>query len=480
MSEETKKGPRKWRRFWGFALLIAVFLLVSSLFRHILIPFILALIVVYLIEPIVSRLNKLHVGKRRLPRWAAVVIVYLCCAGTATVLGLIVVPPLAREFSSLAEEAPRFLEEVRTQKIPEWNRDLQRLADRFFPEELAESHVNAARQEVHNAIAFAEGTALIIGAMTPEERQIYLMGGASLTVESSDTPQGESDASLRIRFDETTSEWLVTLDQIELVPSSEVEGGFVLRPPLAEEDGPPVGLDFDLERSMNDALTGVVEVSGQGLTHLLTLGQDLVVALLGAFVGLILTLMIGAFISIDLPSIMDYFRSLLPEPSRPAYDRLLTNMDRGLAGVVRGQLLICLVNGALTAIGLLLFNVKFALILALFAGILSLIPIFGTIISTIPAVGMALIQGVSVALLVLGWVLLIHFIEANILNPKIIGSSAHIHPVVVVFALLAGEHTFGLIGALLAVPVASIFLTLLKFVLERLVADQQPAEKGAT
>lgn len=479
MSEETKKGPRKWRRFWGFALLIAVFLLFSSLFRHILIPFILALIVVYLIEPIVSRLNKLHVGKRNLPRWACVIIIYLCFAGGATVLGLIVVPPLAREFSSLAEEAPRFLEEVRTQKIPEWNRELQRLADRFFPEELAESHVNAARQEVHNAIAFAEGTALIIGAMTPEERQIYLMGGASLTVESL-APPVESDASLRIRFDDTTSEWLVTLDQIELVPSSEVEGGFVLRQPLDEDETTPTGFNFDLETSMNDALTGVVEVSGQGLTHLLTVGQDLVVALLGAFVGLILTLMIGAFISIDLPSIMDYFRSLLPEPSRASYDNLLKNMDKGLAGVVRGQLLICLINGTLTAIGLLMFNVKFALILALFAGILSLIPIFGTIISTIPAVGMALIQGVSVALLVLGWVLLIHFIEANILNPKIIGTSAHIHPVVVVFALLAGEHTFGLIGALLAVPVASIFLTLLKFVLERLVTDQQPAEKGAT
>jgi predicted PurR-regulated permease PerM len=68
----------------------------------------------------------------------------------------------------------------------------------------------------------------------------------------------------------------------------------------------------------------------------------------------------------------------------------------------------------------------------------------------------------------LGWILLIHFIEANILNPQIIGTSAHIHPVIVIFALLAGESTFGLVGALLAVPVASIILELFKFVRDKI------------
>jgi predicted PurR-regulated permease PerM len=61
----------------------------------------------------------------------------------------------------------------------------------------------------------------------------------------------------------------------------------------------------------------------------------------------------------------------------------------------------------------------------------------------------------------------IHFVEANILNPKIIGTSAHIHPVIVIFALLAGESAFGLVGALLAVPTASILLTLFKFFVMR-------------
>ena len=62
------------------------------------------------------------------------------------------------------------------------------------------------------------------------------------------------------------------------------------------------------------------------------------------------------------------------------------------------------------------------------------------------------------------WILLIHFIEANFLNPKIIGTSAKIHPALVVFALLVGEHSFGLVGALLAVPIASMIQTVFLFV----------------
>jgi predicted PurR-regulated permease PerM len=147
-------------------------------------------------------------------------------------------------------------------------------------------------------------------------------------------------------------------------------------------------------------------------------------------------------------------------------------MDQGLAGVLRGQLVICLVNGALTWVGLVLFDIKYSLLLAVFAAVLSLIPIFGTIVSSIPIVLIALVSDASgfslgPALAMLAWIAGIHLLEANVLNPKIIGDSAHMHPVVVVFALLAGEHTFGLVGALLAVPVASMVQTAFLFARRR-------------
>ena len=73
-----------------------------------------------------------------------------------------------------------------------------------------------------------------------------------------------------------------------------------------------------------------------------------------------------------------------------------------------------------------------------------------------PAVIIALGKGVPTALFVFLWILGIHQLEANLLNPKIMGDAAKIHPVLVVFSLLAGEHFFGILGALVAVPVMSI------------------------
>jgi predicted PurR-regulated permease PerM len=131
-------------------------------------------------------------------------------------------------------------------------------------------------------------------------------------------------------------------------------------------------------------------------------------------------------------------------------------MDKGLAGVVRGQLMICVVNGVLTAIGFALIGLKYWPILSLVAAIGSLIPIFGSILSSVPAVAIGLTQSPATAFLVLGWIVLIHQIEANFLNPKIIGDAASLHPVLVVFVLLAGEHWFHAAGALLAVPTLSI------------------------
>ena len=129
--------------------------------------------------------------------------------------------------------------------------------------------------------------------------------------------------------------------------------------------------------------------------------------------------------------------------------------------MIRGQLVICLINGVLTYIGLMVFDVKYELILAVVAAVMSLIPIFGSILSTVPIVLAALVSadvGIDIAraIFITLWIIGIHFIEANILNPKIIGTAAKIHPVLVIFALVLGEHSYGLVGALLAVPVASI------------------------
>ena len=179
---------------------------------------------------------------------------------------------------------------------------------------------------------------------------------------------------------------------------------------------------------------------------------------------LFLVLMVAAFILIDLDRIQGFLRSLVPERYQVDYDRIYVGIDRGLSGVIRGQLVICLINGLFTYIGLLIFHVKYPLLLAAIAATMSLIPIFGSILSSFPIVAVALISSGSFDLRkgigMLAWIIGIHLIEANLLNPKIMGNAAKIHPVLVVFALIAGEHSYGLVGALFAVPVASMIQTI--------------------
>jgi predicted PurR-regulated permease PerM len=194
--------------------------------------------------------------------------------------------------------------------------------------------------------------------------------------------------------------------------------------------------------------------------ELFKLGQALVATVARSIFLLFMTLMVAGYIMYTRERILGFAESLVPARSRLSFGRLLWRIDRGLSGVVRGQLIICLVNGLLSAIGFWIFDLKYWPILALVAGVMSLIPIFGAILSSVPAVAVGLTQDFWTGLWVLLWILGVHQLEANLLNPKIIGDAARIHPVLVVLALVVGEHFFGLWGALLAVPTWSLLQSL--------------------
>ncbi len=224
------------------------------------------------------------------------------------------------------------------------------------------------------------------------------------------------------------------------------------------------------------------------------------VRLLFAIFGLIfeffLVLMLCAFFLIFFPKIRDYVRELIPPRYREDYHVILKRIDVRLSGAVRGQAIICLINGILTYPGILWIGghfdaprlQSFALLLSVVAGTLSIIPIFGVIISTVPMVLIAWTEKdvsklgqidtrLASSLLVIGWISVIHAIEAYILNPYILGHSAKMNPLIVVFALLAGKHVGGLVGALLAVPIASVVVALFGYYRRR-VGEMYAAESG--
>jgi predicted PurR-regulated permease PerM len=194
--------------------------------------------------------------------------------------------------------------------------------------------------------------------------------------------------------------------------------------------------------------------------ELINIGRKVVFAIGSGIFTLFMTLMLAGYLMLTHERIFAFFRDLASPAQRSSFDRFVGRLDRGLSGVVRGQLMICLVNGVLSAIGFSLFRLKYWPILALVAAVMSLIPIFGSILSSIPAVAIGLTQSPATAVGVLAWILGIHQLEANFLNPKIIGDAAKIHPVLVVFSLIVGEHFFQLTGALFAVPAMSVAQTI--------------------
>jgi predicted PurR-regulated permease PerM len=121
------------------------------------------------------------------------------------------------------------------------------------------------------------------------------------------------------------------------------------------------------------------------------------------------------------------------------------------------------INGALTFIGLFLLQVPFAFALSFLATVFYVVPIFGTILSSVPIVLLALTVSLGKGLAALAWILVIHALETYVLNPKIMGDAARIHPVLIVLAIVVGERTAGIVGALLAVPFMSVFVAVFKF-----------------
>lgn len=200
---------------------------------------------------------------------------------------------------------------------------------------------------------------------------------------------------------------------------------------------------------------------------------DLLFSALSSFLVIFI---VTIFVLLDLPRIKATLLEMVPLDYRKNAILLMKSIDRDLNGAIRGQLLICVINGTLTTLALLMLNVKFAITIGFIAGIFSLIPVFGAVISTIPAVLIALTQSIWTALAVIGVIILIHLIETNMLNPKILGHTVELHPAIIIFSIIVGEHFFGVTGLLFGVPVAAIVRSVIQFVYQEyfLVAPEPP------
>ena len=138
-------------------------------------------------------------------------------------------------------------------------------------------------------------------------------------------------------------------------------------------------------------------------------------------------------------------------------------MNESLGAYIRAQLLLMLFVGLIVFVGLLLLDIEFAVLLGLVAGITEAIPVVGPIIGAVPGIIVTLATDPEKIVWVLALYLGSQLLENSLLVPRIQGNAVHMHPIVIMALLIVGSETFGVIGVVAAVPVASVAREVFKY-----------------
>jgi predicted PurR-regulated permease PerM len=220
----------------------------------------------------------------------------------------------------------------------------------------------------------------------------------------------------------------------------------------------------NIQRSLSDLVT-------QGAAYMLTLLQSIWTggqALISLFSLLVITPVVAFYMLNDWNRMVEKVDSWLPVKNRETIREIAREMDRAIAGFVRGQAAVCLILGAFYSVALTVSGLNFGLIIGFVSGVITFIPYVGSLTGLVLAVGVAIVQFFpdwTMISIIAGIFLFGQFVEGYILSPKLVGDSVGLHPVWLMFALLAFGYVLGFLGLLLAVPLAAAIGVLMRFAL---------------
>lgn len=185
---------------------------------------------------------------------------------------------------------------------------------------------------------------------------------------------------------------------------------------------------------------------------------------------LVITPVVAFYMLKDWDAMVARIDSYLPLRYAPTIRGLFVQMDDSISGFLRGQAIVCVTLGLMYGVMLSIAGVNFGLLIGLVAGILSFIPYVGTLTGFLIAMIVTYFQysgDVTQLMIVAGIFALGQFIEGNFLTPKMVGEKVGLHPVWVIFALMAGGSLFGFVGVMIAVPLAAVLGVLIRFGLQQ-------------
>jgi predicted PurR-regulated permease PerM len=174
---------------------------------------------------------------------------------------------------------------------------------------------------------------------------------------------------------------------------------------------------------------------------------------------LVFTPVVAFYMLLDWDKMLATVDRWLPLDHRDGLRQIAREINHALSGFLRGQSLVCLFLGLWYGIGLSLIGLDFGFLIGVIGGLLSFIPYVGSLTALVFSLGVAIVQGWpswNLFFLALGVVGAGQFLEGNVLSPKLVGESVGLHPVWLMFALVAFGALFGFTGLLIAVPMSAV------------------------
>ena len=223
---------------------------------------------------------------------------------------------------------------------------------------------------------------------------------------------------------------------------------------------------FDAQKYINELIDQATNVAGEFLKSLIWRGY----ALINVVSLIVITPVVAFYMLLDWDDMISVIDNLIPPRHRADVRLLACDIDRALAGFVRGQSLVCLFLGVWYAIGLSSIGLNFGFLIGVIAGCLSFIPYVGSITAFVFSIIIAIVQGwphihlavEAIALVTIGLIM-----DGYVLSPRLVGASVGLHPVWIMFALLAFGALFGFTGLIVAVPTAAAIGAVMRFLARR-------------
>jgi len=216
------------------------------------------------------------------------------------------------------------------------------------------------------------------------------------------------------------------------------------------------GIQLDLDVLRAQASTSVMGSADVVLGGLV--GQAAAVG--GALTDAVLILVISVYLLAGAPAIHQNTLKVVPGRYRGVHEFVRSSAARVMGGYLRGQLTMSVVIGVLAGVGTGLLGLPYFVVLGVLAGLFELVPMFGPVLSAVPAVIVALFLPWPTVLWVVLFFVVIQQFESNVLGPRITGHAVGLHPLAALFALLVGFDVAGILGGLFAVPIAGVLWVL--------------------